>query len=175
MQQFKDDISSQTTSAYDPHDHLIQTLNSVLLQLNSLQALLRNDEAPPDFYTLRDGLNAAEQLTQEAIYEIRSANDDDLPLPNLVGVTLVEALSRAIEETAELLGLSSRITFTSEERPVPSYIERLIYGIAQEALYQMLGIGDHCIERGGTVSRFAHRRQTYPCKKRPQLRRSSRD
>ncbi len=137
MQQSKDDISSQTTNAHDPHDHLIQTLNSVLLQLNSLQALLRNGETTPDYTTIRDGLNAAEQMTQEAIYEIRSANDDDLPLPNLIGVTLVEALSRAIEETAELLGLSSRITFSGEERPVPSYIERLIYGIAQEALYQI--------------------------------------
>jgi len=78
-----------------------------------------------------------EQMTQEALYEIRSANDDDLLLPNLVGVTLVEALARAVEETAEALGLSSRITFTGEERPLPSYTERLIYRVAQEALYQM--------------------------------------
>jgi DNA-binding NarL/FixJ family response regulator len=133
MQQSKDDIAFQTMNA---HEHLIQMLSSVQVQLHSLQALLRNDEAQTDVAAIRNGLNAAEQLTQEAIYEIRSVNDDDL-LPNLYGDTLMEALSRAVEETAELLGLSSRITFSGEERPLPSYTERLIYRIAQEALDQI--------------------------------------
>ena len=134
MQQSKDDIAFQTMNA---HEHLIQMLSSVQVQLHSLQALLRNDETQPDVAAIRNGLNAAEQLTQEAIYEMRSVNDDDLLLPNLYGDTLVEALSRAVEETAELLGLSSRITFSGEERPLPSYTERLIYRIAQEALDQI--------------------------------------
>jgi DNA-binding NarL/FixJ family response regulator len=134
MQQSKDDIAFQTMNA---HEHLIQMLSSIQLQLHSLQALLRNDETQPDVAAIRNGLNAAEQLTQEAIYEIRSVNDDDLLLPNIYGDTLVEALSRAVEETAELLGLSSRITFSGEERPLPSYAERLIYRIAQEALEQI--------------------------------------
>ena len=112
-------------------------LSSVLLQLHSLQTLLRNNETQPDLNAIRNRLSTVEQMTQEALYEIRSANDDDLLLPNLVGVTLVEALARAVEETAEALGLSSRITFTGEERPLPSYTERLIYRVAQEALYQM--------------------------------------
>jgi len=134
MQQSNNDISLESTNA---HEHLIQVLSSVLLQLRSLQTLLRNNETPPDLNAIRNGLSTVEQMTQEALYEIRSANDDDLLLPNLVGVTLVEALARAVEETAEALGLSSRITFTGEERPLPSYTERLIYRVAQEALDQM--------------------------------------
>jgi DNA-binding NarL/FixJ family response regulator len=55
----------------------------------------------------------------------------------LIGVTLTEALSRAIEEAAETLGLSSRVAFSGEERALPSYTEGLLYRIAQDALYQV--------------------------------------
>src|SRR5713226_7390041 len=87
--------------------------------------------------TLRSGLTAIERITRDAIYEIRSASDDDSLAIDLVGVTLVEALSRAVEETAESMGLSSRVAFNGEERPLPGSIERLLYRIAQEALYQV--------------------------------------
>ncbi len=131
--QSKEDISTEVTS----HEHLVQMLSTILLQLNSLQTIVRNETVPPDLNVLYNGLTTIEQMTREVIYEIRSASDDDLPLADLVGVTLVEALSRAIEETAESLGLSSRVAFSGEERPLPSYTERLFYRIAQEALYQV--------------------------------------
>ena len=131
--QSKEDISTEVTS----HEHLVQMLSTILLQLNSLQTIVRNETVPPDLNVLYNGLTTIEQMTREVIYEIRSASDDDLPLADLVGVTLVEALSRAIEETAESLGLSSRVAFSGEERPLPSYTERLFYRIAQEALYQI--------------------------------------
>src|SRR6266567_3174694 len=132
------------------HEHLIEMLNAVVLQLHSLQDALdksatsrinphstRDSETALDLNAMRNGLSMAEQMTQAAIYEIRSADDDDLLLPELVGVSLVEALSRAVEETAESLGLSSRVTFSGEERALPAYTERLLYRIAQEALYQV--------------------------------------
>jgi DNA-binding NarL/FixJ family response regulator len=131
--QSKEDKSTEVTS----HEHLVQVLSTILLQLNSLQTIVRNETVPPDLNVLYNGLTTIEQMTREVIYEIRSASDDDLPLADLVGVTLVEALSRAIEETAESLGLSSRVAFSGEERPLPSYTERLFYRIAQEALYQI--------------------------------------
>jgi DNA-binding NarL/FixJ family response regulator len=131
--QSKEDISTEVTT----HEHLVQALSTILLQLNSLQTIVRNETAPPDLNVLYNGLTTIEQMTREVIYEIRSASDDDLPLADLVGVTLVEALSRAIEETAEALGLSSRVAFSGEERPLPSYTERLLYRIAREALYQV--------------------------------------
>lgn len=131
--QSKEDISTEVTS----HEHLVQVLSTILLQLNSLQTIVRNETVPPDLNVLYNGLTTIEQMTREVIYEIRSASDDDLPLADLVGVTLGEALSRVIEETAESLGLSSRVAFSGEERPLPSYTERLFYRIAQEALYQI--------------------------------------
>ena len=86
--------------------------------------------------TVRDGLSTLERMTRNVIHELRMA-DDDMPLPDLVGVTLPEALSRAVDETAEAAGFSSRVVFSGEERPLQGYTERLLYRIAQEALYQV--------------------------------------
>ena len=133
-----DDRSTASTA----HEQLVQMLSAILLQLNTLQTMVRNETMPPvppmplDLNTLYNGLNAIEQLAREAIHEIR-ASDDDQPLAELVGVTLAEALSRVIEETAESLGLSSRVAFSGEERTLSGYTERLLYRIAQEALYQV--------------------------------------
>jgi len=96
--QSNDDRSTASTA----HEQLIQMLSSILLQLNTLQTMVRNETMPPvppvplDLNTLYNGLNAIEQLAREAIHEIR-ASDDDQPLAELVGVTLAEALSRVIE------------------------------------------------------------------------------
>src|SRR6266480_4956346 len=106
------------------HEHLVQMLSTILLQLNALQTMVRDETMSPmplDLNTLYNGLTAIEQMTREAIYEIRSASDDDQPLAELVGVTLVEALTRVIEETAESLGLSSRVAFSGEERTLSGY------------------------------------------------------
>src|SRR5437870_3439819 len=99
------------------HEHLIQTLSSMMVQLNALQAItnIESQDTAPDMQAIRSGLAALEQLTREALYEMRLTSDD-VPLPELVGVTLAEALSRAVEETAETLALSSRITVSGEER-----------------------------------------------------------
>jgi DNA-binding NarL/FixJ family response regulator len=121
----------------------------MMVQLNALQALLRTEsrdvslpppstphQALPDIHTLQDGLTVLEQMTREALHQARSIDEDE-PLAELIGVTFPEALSHAVEEMAERLGLSSRITFSGEERPLPGYTESLLYRIAQEALYQV--------------------------------------
>ncbi len=105
----------------------------MLLQLNTLQSVARDDGA--DIHTLRDGLAMLEQMTRTVIHELRMA-DDDLPLTDLIGVTLSEALARAVDEAAEAAGFSSRVLFSGEEHPLPGYTGRLLYRIAQEALYQ---------------------------------------
>ncbi len=117
------------------HEHLLQMLSSMLIQLNALQASVGNDKGV-DETALRNGLATLEQLTREMLYEVCSANED-LPLAELEGVSLPEALSRAVEETAEALGLSSRVQFSGEERSLPKSIERLLYSIAREALFQV--------------------------------------
>lgn len=128
------------------HAHLIRTLSAMLVQLNGLQIIARDDIADsagesqvphiPDMNAIRNGLATLEQMTREMLYEVRTVSDD-MPLADLSGVPLAEALSRAVEETAETQGFSSRVVFSGEERPLSSYSERLLYRIAQEALEQV--------------------------------------
>jgi len=124
------------TSQQSGHAHLVQMLSASMVQVNALQSLVRDEDTATVLETLREGLATLEQLTREILHEARSF-DEDVPLAELIGVTLTEALSRAIEETAETLGLSSRITFSGEEYALPGYVEGLLYRIAQEALYQV--------------------------------------
>jgi DNA-binding NarL/FixJ family response regulator len=136
-----DDPTQQTD-----HAHFIQTLSAMMIQLNALQTLVHNDMIDgidvsptyriPDMVAIRNGLTNLEQLTREMLYEIQAVNDD-LPVVELNGVTLAEALSQAVEATAEASGLSSRVIFSGEERSLTSDIERLLYRIAQEALEEV--------------------------------------
>ncbi|MGI9057564.1 MAG: LuxR C-terminal-related transcriptional regulator [Ktedonobacteraceae bacterium] len=128
-------MQANDTVQPDAHEHILQMLSAIMLQINATQIVVRDDH-PLDVEAVRMGLSAMEQITREAIRELRAASDDP-PLPELVGVTLVEALTRAVEETAEALGLSSRVSFSGEERALPAYSERLLYRIAQEAFYQV--------------------------------------
>jgi DNA-binding NarL/FixJ family response regulator len=134
----------QTQITDTDHSHLVETLSAMILQINALQALLCSESstgeinhAPTDNTdALHDGLTILEQMTQAALHQARSIDEDILPA-QLIGVTLSEALSRAVEETAEKLGLSSRITFSGDEHTLPSYTESLLYRIVQETLYQL--------------------------------------
>jgi len=94
--------ANNTTSQINAHEHLLEMLSAILLQLNALQTVVHNDK--PDLNAMRNGLASMEQITREAIHEIRSSSDE-IPLPELVGFTLVEALSHAVDATAERLGL----------------------------------------------------------------------
>jgi len=157
----------QTQTNDTDHTHLVETLSTMILQINALQAILcsevagigeaqrnvvaRGDadvgigsceeaqvQASSSHYThaLLDGLTILEQMAQAALHQARSIDEDILPA-QLIGVTLSEALSHAVEETAEKLGLSSRIAFSGNERTLPSYTESLLYRVAQETLYQL--------------------------------------
>jgi DNA-binding NarL/FixJ family response regulator len=133
-----DDPTQQTD-----HAHLIQRLSAMMIQLNALQMLVHKDTTDgihdsltyqlPDMDAIRNGLAILEQMTREMLYEVRAVSDDVF-IAELSGVTLAEALTRAVEETAESLGLSSRISFSGEERPLSSNIEHLLYRVTQEAL-----------------------------------------
>jgi DNA-binding NarL/FixJ family response regulator len=117
----------------------------MLIQLKALHILVNADamSASLDLDTLRDGLTTLEQMTREVLDTVRTAIED-LPLPELEGVTLSEALSQLVEETAERLGISSRISFSgvdeqeqSEEHSLSCLAERLLFLVAREALYQV--------------------------------------
>src|SRR5437870_4746858 len=127
------------------HEQLLQLLSDILVQLNALQAVLGKTNVPftPDPSALQDGLHVAEQMTREAVALVR-AMDDEQPLPELAGVTLAEALSRIVEETAEALGISSRVSFSGVDdqgkpkgHDISRTAERVLYLVAREALYEV--------------------------------------
>src|SRR5579883_448880 len=132
---FASEVGEESAGA---HEHLLRQLSAMLIQIGALQALLRAETAPTaaEAAELRQGLAEIEQMAREVLYHIRSS-DESLPLPELVGISLAEALTRAVEETAESVGFSSRIVFSGEERSLPGYAERLLYRVAQEALYEV--------------------------------------
>ncbi len=124
-----------------PHGELIQVLSAFLIQLNALQALAQEEQA--DLITLREGMNTLEQMARDALFVARTADDDEQS-PELEGVPLSEALSRLVEETAETLGISSRVSFNGvddagrpREHTLTPRKERVLYLIAREALYQV--------------------------------------
>ncbi len=123
------------------HEHLLQTLSAMLIELNALQTVVYQERAL-DTDAMRDGLATLEHMTREAIYTVRSTSDNTLP--ELESMTLAERLSRLVEETAEMLVLSSRVSFSgvdeqgrSKERELSRAAERVLYLIAREALYQV--------------------------------------
>ena len=127
-------MQPDNTQQLNAHEHLLEILSNVVLEINALQAVAQDES--PDLGVLRGGLALIEQATRAAVQEIRAASDD-LPLPELVGVTLTEALARLVDETGESLGLSSRVTISGAERPLPAATGRVLYRLAQESLYQV--------------------------------------
>jgi DNA-binding NarL/FixJ family response regulator len=126
------------------NEQLLQVLSSMLIQCNALQTIVdkKGSETPIDG-DIRDGLKLLERMTREALYIVRSSNEDLLPT-ELSGSTLSEALSHLVEETAETLGISSRITFSGideqehgDEYTLSNDALRVLYLIAQETLYQI--------------------------------------
>ena len=132
------DVARQTD-----HANLIQDLSAMMIQINALQTLVRDNTGDsssqshlPDINAVRNGLAVLEQITRDMLYEV-SITDSNLQLADLPGVSLPEALSSLVEQTAENLGLSSRVAFSGEEHPLSDDIQRLMYRIGQEALYQV--------------------------------------
>jgi DNA-binding NarL/FixJ family response regulator len=96
-----------------------------------------------DIPTIRNGLKMLERMTREALYVVRTYNEDLLP-PELAESPLPEVLSRLVEERAEALGISSRISFSgidvqdhSGEHILSNDAKRILYLITHETLYQI--------------------------------------
>lgn len=112
----------------------IQTLRDPLRTRENGDDEKRGEEqGKPDLDALRRGLRELEDMTGGILYEIQLAGGSRL-LAEIPGGVLDEALSRLVETTAEHLGLSSRVLFAGQERPLDDEHARLLYRIAQEAL-----------------------------------------
>jgi DNA-binding NarL/FixJ family response regulator len=134
-----DAVARQTGQSEAGQEELARKLRALLTRISALRALTREEEdedlegeSAPDMSAVRRGLRELEQMADELLYELQSGGE--LLLADLPGIPLAEALSQLVETTAETLELSSRIIFSGRERPLPDYLSRLLYRIAQEVL-----------------------------------------
>jgi signal transduction histidine kinase len=93
--------------------------------------------------TIHIGLQTLEQLTHEALTILRTMLEDQPPA-ELEELTLAEVLSRLVEESAERLGIASRISFSGvdeqgqpreQEHVLSPRAQRLFLLLIREALY----------------------------------------
>ncbi|MBA2284836.1 MAG: response regulator [Ktedonobacteraceae bacterium] len=139
--QAADALPASLRDTPEAHDHLMQMLSEMLIQLNALQSIAQtgvpaDDRTALDRNAISGGLAELERMTRALIHEVRTASEDSMPL-ELEDTTLAEALSQIIEETAESQGFSSRVAFSGEEQTLSSVVKRLLYRVAREALYQV--------------------------------------
>jgi DNA-binding NarL/FixJ family response regulator len=131
------------------HENLLQTLSALLLEIHVLQTLVppmplsQSPGRVSDTNALQAGLNELEQLATKALTTVRSSLEE-FPMPELEGVPLPEALFRVVEDTAERLNLTSRISFSgadeqnkTREQNLSPAKQHLLYLVARESLYQV--------------------------------------
>ncbi|MBA2678723.1 MAG: response regulator [Ktedonobacteraceae bacterium] len=135
----------------DTHENLLQTLSALLLEIHALQTLLplvslsqpELADIAMDTNALSTGLNELEHLATRALTTVRSSLEE-FPMLELEGVPLSEALFRMVEDTAERLSLTSRISFSGadEQNKAPEQNlspgrKHLLYLVARESLCQV--------------------------------------
>ncbi len=133
------------------HEDLLRTLSALLLEVHALQTLMPSvsmiqpvsSSVVADTNALRSGLNGLEELATKALATVRSSMEE-FPMPELEGVPLSEALFRMVEDTAERLNLTSRISFSGideqnkvREQNLSPVARHLLYLVARESLYQV--------------------------------------
>lgn len=135
-----------------PHDErLLQLLSALLIELNTLQRSVQQRtaaSAAPDMEEVSARLRVLAQLAHEALAEVRSAAEEQSPA-ELEGMTLPEVLSQLTEESAERLGISSRIAIAgvdeqghprNQQTPLHTLTpmaERLLLLLTRETLYEI--------------------------------------
>jgi len=123
------------------HEYLLQTLSALLIEVHALQTLQRPEMAAIDTSAFNGGLKNLEELATHALTAVR-ASLEEFPIAELEGVPLTEALSHMVEDTAERLNLTSRISFSGVDEQNKTHnlsivAEHLLYLVAREALYQV--------------------------------------
>jgi DNA-binding NarL/FixJ family response regulator len=142
-----------------PYERVLQTFGALLVELRALQALVQSatvDEqrsvvhsdstaqAPGiDIDALLAGLQDMQELISDTLAILR-VDLTELAPPELYSANLDELLSRLVEESAERLGATSRLSFSgvaSQDHQLTSRLSeqtrRMLYLITREALYQI--------------------------------------
>ena len=114
--------------AREIHDTLAQSLTGMILQIEAVDDLLRQDPAQA-----RAELHSLEGLARTALEEARRSVWGLRP-PVLEEASLVDALERLVREESVAGRYSGRLSVGGKSRPLTPAIEAGIYRITQEAL-----------------------------------------
>ncbi len=127
------------------HEQLIQVLSAISIQISALQTQVGDgsQQQITDARTLHAGLTQSAQMVHDALYLARSEQAEET-LPELEDSTLANALSLLIDQTAEQLNLSSRVSFSgvdeqgcSKEHTLSPVADRVLFLTARETLYNV--------------------------------------
>jgi two-component system NarL family sensor kinase len=121
-------LEERNRLAREIHDTLVQGLSGIIMQLETADALLDNDQADRG----REALQQALALSRANLEEARRSVLDLRAAP-LEGRSLSKALAALIDEWRAKSPLKIKFESTGE-RPLPARLEIGLYRIAQEAL-----------------------------------------
>ncbi len=107
---------------------LVQDLAEALEGIELLERLAVDPDL--SISRLQTGLNKVKQQLLSTRQKLQTSFEKG-------SFNLVEALSQAVEQTAERLGLFSRVSISGEERSLPASSQHLLYRITQLALYKI--------------------------------------
>ncbi len=121
-------LEERNRLAREIHDTLVQGLTGIIMQLETAEALLEDNQARRG----REALHQALALTRSNLDEARRSVLDLRAAP-LEGRSLAKALAALINEWKTKSKLKIKFESTGE-RPLPARLEVGLYRIAQEAL-----------------------------------------
>jgi signal transduction histidine kinase len=124
-------LTERTRLAREIHDILAHALSGLVLALDTMELLGRQDGSDPTVLArVLEQVARAQRIARDGLADTRRAisalRGDELPGPAL--------LDRLVRETAETTGIKAVLTVTGEQRPLPAEIGLALYRTAQETL-----------------------------------------
>jgi signal transduction histidine kinase len=124
-------LTERTRLAREIHDILAHALSGLVLALDTMELLGRQDGSDPTVLArVLEQVARAQRIARDGLADTRRAisalRGDELPGPAL--------LDRLVRETAETTGIKAVLTVTGEQRSLPAEIGLALYRTAQETL-----------------------------------------
>jgi signal transduction histidine kinase len=123
-------LSERARLAREIHDVMAHALSGLVLALDTMELLARQDDTPDTLARIREQASRSQRIARAGLADTRSAiaalRGDELPGPAL--------LDGLVRDTAAATEISAELTVTGPIRPVLPEIGLTIYRTAQEAL-----------------------------------------
>lgn len=123
-------LGERARLAREIHDVMAHALSGLVLALDTMELLARQNDAPDALARIREQASRSQRIARAGLADTRSAiaalRGDELPGPAL--------LDGLVRDTAAATEISAELTVTGPIRPVLPEIGLTIYRTAQEAL-----------------------------------------